>query len=98
MLSGHIVDHLNTLVSKSRWASLSEEDRKIFRDVMQEAAARTTKIIEEREKALVDEFKKKGINVITVDKNAFREAVLKNAKPTDYGYRQEDYDRIINLK
>ena len=34
---------------------------------------------------LVDEFKKKGNNVITVDKNAFREAVLKSTKPTDHG-------------
>lgn len=47
---------------------------------------------------LVDEFKKKGLNVINVDKNAFRSAVLKNVKPTDYGYRQADYDRIIAIK
>ena len=47
---------------------------------------------------LVDEFKKKGNNVITVDKNAFREAVLKNTKPTDHGYRQQDYDRILAIK
>src|SRR5690606_7240346 len=26
VLTGHIVDHLNTIVSKSRWASLSDED------------------------------------------------------------------------
>ena len=24
--------------------------------------------------------------------------VLKNTKPTDQGYRQKDYDRIINIK
>jgi hypothetical protein len=47
---------------------------------------------------LVEEFKKKGNNVITVDKAAFREAVLKNTKPTDHGYRQQDYDRIIGIK
>ena len=35
---------------------------------------------------------------ITVDKNAFREAVLKNTKPTDHGYRQQDYDRIIAIQ
>ena len=42
--------------------------------------------------------KKKGNNVIVVDKNAFREAVLKNTKPTDHGYRQQDYDRIIAIQ
>ena len=28
----------------------------------------------------------------------FREAVLKNTKPTDHGYRQQDYDRILAIK
>jgi len=50
VLTGHIVDHLNTVISKSRWASLSDEDKKIFVEVMQEAATKTTKIIEERER------------------------------------------------
>ena len=36
--------------------------------------------------------------MITVDKNAFREAVLKATKPADQGYRQEDYDRILAIK
>ena len=38
------------------------------------------------------------INVIVVDKAAFREAVLKATKPTDHGYRQQDYDRIIKIQ
>ena len=39
VLTGHIVDHLNTVISKSLWDQLSEEDRKIFTEVAQEAAA-----------------------------------------------------------
>ena len=62
---------------------------------MEEAAEKTGREIIASEVRLVDEFKKKGNNVIMVDKNAFREAVLKNTKPTDQGYRQQDYDRII---
>ena len=46
VLTGHIVDHLNTIISKSLWAKLSDEDRQIFTEVTQEAAARTTKKIE----------------------------------------------------
>ncbi|TKB35795.1 MAG: ABC transporter substrate-binding protein, partial [Mesorhizobium sp.] len=53
VLTGHIVDHLNTIVSQSRWASLSDEDKKIFTEVMQEAAARATAKIVAREKELV---------------------------------------------
>ncbi|MDD3937259.1 sialic acid TRAP transporter substrate-binding protein SiaP [Rhodoferax sp.] len=97
-LTGHIVDSLLTVVGGPLWNKLSEADRKIFNDVMQEAAEKTGREIIASETRLVDEFKQKGINVITVDKNAFREAVLKNAKPTDYGYRQSDYDRIIAIK
>ena len=36
-LTGHIVDHLNTVVSSGLWKKLSDEDKKIFTDVAQEA-------------------------------------------------------------
>lgn len=94
VLTGHIVDHLNTLVSKTRWASLSDEDKKIFTDVMQEAAARTTKTIEAREKALVDEFKSKGITVAEVDKADFEKNVIDKVKLEDFGYDKADWDAI----
>jgi tripartite ATP-independent transporter DctP family solute receptor len=97
-LTGHIVDSLLTVVSGQLWTRLSAEDKKVFSDVMLEAADKTGREIIASEARLVDEFKKKGNNVITVDKNAFREAVLKNTKPTDLGYRQADYDRIIGIK
>ncbi len=97
-LTGHIVDSLLTVVGGQLWARLSEADKAIFTAVMQEAAEKTGREIIAAELRLVDEFKKKGLNVINVDKNAFRAAVLKNAKPTDYGYRQSDYDRILAIK
>ncbi|MBN8748151.1 Sialic acid-binding periplasmic protein SiaP [Xylophilus ampelinus] len=97
-LTGHIVDSLLTVVSGQLWGKLSADDKKIFGDVMEEAAEKTGREIIASEARLVEEFKKKGNNVITVDKNAFREAVLKATKPTDHGYRQQDYDRIIAIK
>ncbi len=97
-LTGHIVDSLLTIVSGQLWGKLSDADKKIFVDVMQEAAEKAGREIIASEVRLADEFKKKGKNVIVVDKGAFREAVLKNTKPTDHGYRQADYDRIVNLK
>jgi len=97
-LTGHIVDSLLTVVSGQTWGKLSAEEKKVFTEVMEEAADKTGREIIASEIRLVDEFKKKGNNVITVDKNAFREAVLKATKPTDQGYRQQDYDRIVNMK
>jgi len=97
-LTGHIIDSLLTVVSGQVWTKLSAEDKKIFTEVTEEAAERASREIAAAEIRLVDEFKKKGNNVIVVDKNAFREAVLKTTKPADQGYRQQDYDRIVNLK
>jgi TRAP-type C4-dicarboxylate transport system substrate-binding protein len=97
-LTGHIVDSLLTIVSGQLWAKLSDAEKKTFTDVMQEAAEKAGREIIASEIRLAEEFKKKGNNVIVVDKNAFREAVLKNTKPTDHGYRQADYDRILNIK
>ena len=97
-LTGHIVDSLLTVTSGQLWGKLSADEKKIFTEVMQEAAEKTGRDIIASEARLVEEFKKKGNNVITVDKAAFREAVLKNTKPTDHGYRQQDYDRITAIK
>lgn len=93
-LTGHIVDHLNTVVSKSTWASLSDEDKAIFVEVMQEASQRTTNIIKEREAALVQTFKDKGINVTEVDKASFEKAVLEKKPVESLGYRQADWEAI----
>ena len=97
-LTGHIIDSLLTVVSGQTWNKLSDADKKIFTDVMEEAGDKAGREIAASEVRLVDEFKKKGNNVIVVDKNAFRDAVLKTTKPTDQGYRQQDYDRIVNIK
>jgi len=97
-LTGHIVDALLTVTSGQLWGKLTEAEKKIFTDVMQEAAEKSGLEIIASEVRLTEEFKKKGNNVITVDKNAFREAVLKTTKPTDHGYRQQDYDRILAIK
>lgn len=94
ILTGHIVDHLNTIVSKSRWASLSDEDKKIFTEVMQEAAARATKKIVAREKELVQEFKNKGISVTEVDRSDFEKTVMQKVSFEEFGYNKADWEAI----
>jgi tripartite ATP-independent transporter DctP family solute receptor len=94
VLTGHIVDHLNTIISKSLWAKLSDEDRQIFVEVTQEAAARTTKKIEAHEAELVQFFKEKGLNVTEVNKQDFIDAVHKNTTFEQYGYQKADWDAI----
>lgn len=98
VLTGHIVDHLNTLVSKSLWSQLSDADKQIFTEVMQEAAERSTKIIEEREKSLVATFKERGIEVTEVDKTDFEKTVVENVALEDFGYNKADWEAIRAVK
>jgi tripartite ATP-independent transporter DctP family solute receptor len=94
VLTGHIVDHLNTIVSKNVWSQLSDADKAIFTEVMQEAAARATNIIVEREAALVDTFKAQGLTVTEVDKADFEKNVMEKATFEEFGYRKEDWEAI----
>jgi tripartite ATP-independent transporter DctP family solute receptor len=98
VLTGHIVDHLNTVVSKSLWSQLSDADKQIFTEVMQEAAERATKIIEEREQGLVATFKERGVEVTEVDKADFEANVMDKVALEDFGYRKEDWEAIRAVK
>ena len=97
-LTGHIVDHLNTIVSKSRWTSLSDEDKKIFTDVLQEAAARATEKIVAREKDLVQAFKDKGLTVVEPDLDTFKKTVMEKATFEEFGYEKADWEAIQAVK
>jgi tripartite ATP-independent transporter DctP family solute receptor len=98
VLTGHIVDHLNTVISGGLWKKLSDADKKVFMDVAQEASAKASSEVAAREKELVGIFKGKGINVVEVDKNDFRDTVLKNVTFESFGYQKADWDKIQAIK
>ena len=90
--------HLNTVISGGLWKKLSDADKKIFTDVAQEASVKASGEVAAREKELVGIFKGKGINVTEVDKNDFRETVLKNVTFESFGYQKADWDKIQAIK
>jgi tripartite ATP-independent transporter DctP family solute receptor len=94
VLTGHIVDHLNTIISQTRWSSLSDEDKAIFTEVLQEAAKRTTDKIVAREKELVQVFKDRGLTVTEVDKEDFKKNVAEKVTFEEFGYEKADWDAI----
>jgi TRAP-type C4-dicarboxylate transport system substrate-binding protein len=98
ILTGHIVDSLATQVAPHVWSKLSDADKKIFTDVMQEAAAGATNDIKKREAELADEFKKKGLNVHAVDRKGFQEAIMKTVSLESMGYTKADWDKIQAIK
>jgi tripartite ATP-independent transporter DctP family solute receptor len=98
ILTGHIADSLLTIVSASTMAKLTPAEQKILIEVQQEAAVRATNDIRKREGELVDEFRKKGLNVVNVDRNAFQQQVLKTISFESMQLDKKDWDRIVNLK
>ena len=98
MLTGHIVDGLTTQVAPHIWNKLTDAEKKIFTDVALEAAAKASADIKKREGELVDEFKKKGLQIVQVDRKSFQEAVLKTTTLESLGYDKKDYDRVQALK
>ena len=98
VLTAHIVDHLNTVVSGKLWKQLSDAEKKIFTEVAQEAAQRATADVVTREKELVDVFKQKGLTVTEVNRDEFKDTVLKTVKFEDFGYRKADWERIQAIK
>ncbi|MFY8114028.1 MAG: sialic acid TRAP transporter substrate-binding protein SiaP [Rhabdaerophilum sp.] len=98
VLTGHIVDHLNTIVAKGTWAKFSEEDKKTWVAVSQEAAARATKQIQDSEKKLVQFFKDKGLTVTEIDRNDFLANVQKSVTFEQFGYRKADWEKIQAIK
>ncbi len=98
VLTGHIVDHLNTVVAGGVWKKLSEADRKLFTDVMLEAAGKATQEVAGRERELAAVFRSKGIAVNEVNTAEFRDTVLKNVPFEQFGYQKADWERIQAVK
>lgn len=98
VLTGHIVDHINTVMSGGLWKKLSDADKKMFSDVLQEAAAKASKEVAAREKELAGIFRSKGISVTDVNTAEFRDTVLKTVKFEQFGYQKADWDRIQAVK
>lgn len=98
VLTGHIVDHLNTIVAKGVWSKFTDDEKKAFIEVSQEAAARATRIIQANEAKLVDFFREKGLTVTEVNRAEFLDAVNKGVTFEQFGYRKADWDRIQAVK
>jgi len=98
ILTGHIADALLTVIAPGPMSKLSPAEQKILTEVTQEAAEKATNDIRKREGELVDEFKKKGINVVTVDRNDFQQRVLKAFTFESMKLDKKDWDRVVAIK
>ena len=94
-LTGHIMDSLVTIISGSRWNQMSDTDKAIFTDVLQQAAAGAGNDILESEANLVSWFKGQGVTVIEdVDREAFRKAAMKVHNGQHSSWPKDVYDKL----
>jgi tripartite ATP-independent transporter DctP family solute receptor len=100
MLTGHISESLLTIVGTHVWAKLSDADKKVFEEVLMQAAAKASDQIRSQEQKIADELRKLGKNVVTVDREAFRQAAIKlhNDASAGAGWSQAEYDAFQALK
>src|SRR5437667_8503499 len=98
ILTGHITESLLTIVGSHMWPKLSDADKKVFEEVLSEAASKATKQIRQSEQKLADEFKKLGKTVIEPDRAAFRTAALPLHNDGSGGWSKSEYDALQALK
>ena len=98
VLTGHITESLLTVVGSHVWPKLSADEKKIFEEVLSQAAEKATKQIRESEQKLADEFRKLGKTVIEPDRAAFRAAALPLHNDGSGGWSKAEYDALQALK
>src|ERR1700682_2391473 len=97
VLTGHITDAILTIVAGGTWNKLSDDDKKIFEEVLKQAAAKATDEIVDIEKKLGAEFEKRGKIVVKVDRKPFHDATVKLHNGPDATWPREVYDRLQAL-
>ena len=100
MLTGHITESLLTIVGTGVWAKLSDADKKVFEEVLAQAAAKASDEIRASEQKIADELRKLGKTVVMVDREAFRQAAvsLHNDASAGAGWSRAEYDALQALK
>ena len=98
ILSGHITESLLSIVGSHVWPKLSDAEKKIFEEVLTEAANKATKQIRDSEQKMAEEFRKLGKTVIEPDRTAFRAAELPLHNDGSGGWSKAEYDALQALK
>lgn len=74
-MTNHILNDQLYLVNRDVFNDLPEDLQKVVKEAAVNAAAYHTKLFQDGEAKLVEEFKNKGMNVTTPDLSAFKEAM-----------------------
>lgn len=100
MLTGHIIESLLSIVGATTWSKLSDADKKVFEEVLAQAAAKASDEIRASEQKTADQLRQLGKTVVQVDREAFRKAAiaLHNDASAGAGWSKAEYDALQALK
>jgi tripartite ATP-independent transporter DctP family solute receptor len=98
VLTGHIMVPQFHAISDKLWKSLSPADQKILQDAVDEGIAFSNDMLIKQEQSLVDEFKKKGMQVITPDVEAFRKASMTAIPKLEEKWGKGLYEKIVAVR
>jgi len=98
ILTGHIMVPQFHAISDKLWQSLSSGDQKILQDAVDEGIAFANDLLIKQEQSLVDEFKKKGMQVITPDVEAFRKASMTAIPKLEEKWGKGLYEKITAIR
>ena len=98
VLTGHIMVPQFHAISDKLWKSLSAADQKILQDAVDEGITFSNEMLIKQEQSLVDEFKKKGMQVITPDVEAFRKASMAAIPKLEEKWGKGLYEKIAAVR
>jgi TRAP-type C4-dicarboxylate transport system substrate-binding protein len=99
VLTGHILTPRLVVINDKFWQGLSAADQKLVADAVAEAIAWNNQEIKAREGALVEKFKKAGMEVIQPDLDSFRKPVLDTVpKMFEAKWGKGLFERIVETR
>lgn len=98
ILTGHIMVPQFHAISDKLWKTLSVADQKVLQEAVDEGIAFSNDLLIKQEQSLVDEFKKKGMAVITPDVEAFRKASMAAIPKLEERWGKGLYEKIAAVR
>jgi len=98
ILTGHIMVPQFHAISDSLWKGLSPADQQVLQAAVDEGIALSNRLILQQETSLLDEFRKRGMTVITPDVEAFRKASMGAIARLEERWGKGLYERIAAVR
>lgn len=91
-LTGHVITSVHYVINGNSLEALSKQDKETVLEVFSEMGGYTQKLVEEDEGKAIDFFKKQGLNVSEVDREAFRQQT--KSMSTDFSENWKEYGNL----